>query len=221
MSARRSGSRRSGRSGKKNSPAGPNVLESDAIIIVEGRADVLNLLRFGIKNAVAVEGYQHPGVDSSTSAGRRLTTAFFDGDRGGEADPARTSCRSQTSTFVAVLPPGKERRGHDKKRGHKDAPETRCRSKYVRDQYFENTAELPSDLGRPVRAAPAHDEGDQETDDRSAGAGQKKARGGTAKTPVTIRDHMEGCPGKEDRQVPEQRYGGDPREPRQTRWKRR
>ncbi|HNB04068.1 MAG TPA: DNA primase DnaG, partial [Methanoregulaceae archaeon] len=28
-------------------PAGPNVLESDAIIVVEGRADVINLLRYG------------------------------------------------------------------------------------------------------------------------------------------------------------------------------
>src|SRR5690606_11798915 len=37
-------------------PAGPNVLDSDAILVVEGRADVLNLLRYGIKNAVAVGG---------------------------------------------------------------------------------------------------------------------------------------------------------------------
>ena len=37
--------------GEEAAPAGPNVMESDAIIVVEGRADVLNLLRFGIKNA--------------------------------------------------------------------------------------------------------------------------------------------------------------------------
>jgi len=32
-------------------PAGPNVQDSDAIIVVEGRNDVLNLLKAGIKNA--------------------------------------------------------------------------------------------------------------------------------------------------------------------------
>ena len=46
--------------GEDKVPAGPNVLESDAIIVVEGRADVLNLLRYGIKNAVAVEGTNIP-----------------------------------------------------------------------------------------------------------------------------------------------------------------
>jgi len=37
--------------GAERLPAGPNVADSDAIIIVEGRQDVLNLLRSGIKNA--------------------------------------------------------------------------------------------------------------------------------------------------------------------------
>ena len=36
--------------------AGPNVTESEAIIIVEGRNDVRNLLKFGIKNAIATMG---------------------------------------------------------------------------------------------------------------------------------------------------------------------
>jgi len=35
--------------GKDNIPMGPNVLDSDALIVVEGRADVLTLLRYGIK----------------------------------------------------------------------------------------------------------------------------------------------------------------------------
>ena len=69
--------------GDEKLPAGPNVLESDAIIIVEGRADVINLLRYGIKNAVAVEGTNIPrSVIDLTE--KKTTTAFFDGDRGGE-----------------------------------------------------------------------------------------------------------------------------------------
>lgn len=68
--------------GKEKSPAGPNVKDSDAIIIVEGRSDVLNLLKYGIKNAIAVEGTDIPkGVKQLSS--ERVTTAFVDGDRGG------------------------------------------------------------------------------------------------------------------------------------------
>ncbi|KAB1193393.1 DNA primase [Haloferax sp. MBLA0076] len=64
-------------------PAGPRVADSDAIIVVEGRADVLTLLRFGIKNAVAVEGTNIPD-DVATLTQERTVTTFLDGDRGGE-----------------------------------------------------------------------------------------------------------------------------------------
>jgi len=64
-------------------PAGPNVVSSDAVIVVEGRGDVLNLLRHGIKNAVAVEGTNVPKEVIELSK-ERTVTAFVDGDRGGE-----------------------------------------------------------------------------------------------------------------------------------------
>ncbi|WP_416840569.1 DNA primase DnaG [Haloferax sp. DFSO52] len=64
-------------------PAGPRVADSDAIIVVEGRADVLTLLRYGIKNAVAVEGTNIP-EDVAALTQERTVTAFLDGDRGGE-----------------------------------------------------------------------------------------------------------------------------------------
>ena len=64
-------------------PAGPNIHTSDAIIVVEGRSDVLNLLKYGIKNTVAVEGVSVPPAIGDLSK-KRTTTAFVDGDRGGE-----------------------------------------------------------------------------------------------------------------------------------------
>ena len=64
-------------------PAGPRVADSDAIIVVEGRADVLTLLQYGIKNAVAVEGTNVPDP-IATLTEERTVTAFLDGDRGGE-----------------------------------------------------------------------------------------------------------------------------------------
>ncbi len=67
----------------KGLPAGPNIESSDAILIIEGRADVLNLLKNGIKNTIAVEGTNISPVIAKLSK-RKTVTAFFDGDRGGE-----------------------------------------------------------------------------------------------------------------------------------------
>ena len=64
-------------------PAGPHVEDSDAIVVVEGRADVLTLLQYGIKNAIAVEGTDVPDAVAELTRSRTVT-AFFDGDRGGE-----------------------------------------------------------------------------------------------------------------------------------------
>jgi len=72
-----------GEIGEERLPAGPNVVDSDAIIVVEGRADVINLLRYGIKNAVAVEGTHIPPTIIDLCK-RKTATAFFDGDRGGD-----------------------------------------------------------------------------------------------------------------------------------------
>lgn len=69
--------------GPEKLPAGPAVDESDAIIIVEGRADVLNLLRHGIKNVIAVEGTNVPKPIVELTRKKTVTT-FLDGDRGGD-----------------------------------------------------------------------------------------------------------------------------------------
>jgi len=69
--------------GKERLPAGPNINDSDAIIVVEGRSDVLNLLKYGIKNVIAVEGTNVPQTIVDLSK-EKVVTAFVDGDRGGE-----------------------------------------------------------------------------------------------------------------------------------------
>jgi len=64
-------------------PAGPEIDTSPEIIIVEGRADVLNLLRIGIKNSIAVQGTQIPKSIINLIEKKSSITAFLDGDRGG------------------------------------------------------------------------------------------------------------------------------------------
>ncbi|WP_396611763.1 DNA primase DnaG [Haloferax sp. S1W] len=85
-------------------PAGPRVTDSDAIIVVEGRADVLRLLRFGIKNAVAVEGTNVPEPVASLTQDRTVT-AFLDGDRGGELI-LRELAQVGDVDYVAFAPDG-------------------------------------------------------------------------------------------------------------------
>jgi len=64
-------------------PAGPRVADSDAILVAEGRADVRKLLSVGVKNAIAVEGTDVP-EEIARLTQDRTTTAFLDGDRGGD-----------------------------------------------------------------------------------------------------------------------------------------
>lgn len=69
--------------GPERLPAGPEVATSGSIILVEGRADVVNLLRCGIKNAVGIEGTKIPHTIIELCKTKE-TTAFLDGDRGGD-----------------------------------------------------------------------------------------------------------------------------------------
>jgi len=92
--------------GEEKLPAGPNVANSESIIIVEGRNDVLNLLKYGIKNAIAVEGTNVPKTISELSK-QRTTTAFLDGDRGGDLI-LKELLQVADIDFVARAPPGFE-----------------------------------------------------------------------------------------------------------------
>ena len=69
--------------GSDELPAGPNIEQSDVLILVEGRADVLNLLRAGIKNSLAVQGtnISQTVIDICR---KKIVTTLFDGDRGGD-----------------------------------------------------------------------------------------------------------------------------------------
>ncbi len=69
--------------GPEKLPAGPEVDNSQDLIIVEGRADVLNLLRIGIKNTISVQGTQVPKSVLSLAKKKKIVTCFLDGDRGG------------------------------------------------------------------------------------------------------------------------------------------
>ncbi|MEM2972385.1 MAG: DNA primase DnaG [Candidatus Bathyarchaeia archaeon] len=69
--------------GPEELSAGPEVDSSKEIIIVEGRADVINLMRCGMLNVIALEGAKVPETIKRLTK-EKEATAFLDGDRGGD-----------------------------------------------------------------------------------------------------------------------------------------
>lgn len=66
--------------GKAQLACGTGVFESPVIILVEGRADVINLLRAGFDNSIAIEGAKIDETITNLTSGRKVI-AFLDGDR--------------------------------------------------------------------------------------------------------------------------------------------
>jgi len=92
--------------GPEELTAGPEIDSAKEIIIVEGRADVINLLRCGIPNVIAVEGAKIPETIIELCK-RKEATAFLDGDRGGDLI-LKELLQVTDIKFVARAPAGRE-----------------------------------------------------------------------------------------------------------------
>jgi DNA primase len=94
--------------GPEKLPAGPDVDKSDEIIIVEGRADVINLLRYGYKNVIALEGARGKIPETIIKLSKtKKAIAFVDGDHGGDLILWEL-LKVADIDYVARAPPGKE-----------------------------------------------------------------------------------------------------------------
>jgi len=104
--------------GRDRLPAGPGIDEAEEVVLVEGRADVLNLLKHGFKNVVAVGGTNIP--ESIHGLAREKTlTLFVDGDRGGDLILKGLLNAGIEIDFVTRAPDGKEVEEITKKEIHK------------------------------------------------------------------------------------------------------
>ncbi|MFH0817682.1 MAG: DNA primase DnaG [Candidatus Micrarchaeota archaeon] len=92
--------------GPEKLPAGPGIRTSDSIMIVEGRADVLNLLKNDINNAVAIGGANVPKTLIGLCREKEVTV-FLDGDRGGDIILKELAQQTEID-FVARAPIGRE-----------------------------------------------------------------------------------------------------------------
>ncbi|WP_128904475.1 DNA primase DnaG [Halorubrum amylolyticum] len=175
-------------------PAGPRVGDSDAVIVVEGRADVLTLLDCGIKNAVAVEGTNVPDAVADLTAGRTVT-AFLDGDRGGELI-LRELAQVGDVDYVAFAPPGEsvedlDRNGVFEALRGKVPYSSLADEPNLREAAADDSGDAPLDgdgTGLPGGASEPADgdgsetatEADQPGDDGDAGVVADEARGAAA-----------------------------------------
>jgi len=92
--------------GPEELTAGPDIESAREIIIVEGRADVVNLLRYGIQNVIALEGAKVPETIIRLCR-EKEATALLDGDRGG--DLILKELQQVTNVkYVARAPQGRE-----------------------------------------------------------------------------------------------------------------
>src|SRR5579875_2647487 len=94
--------------GPEKLDAGPDVDSAESIIIVEGRADVINLLRYGYRNVISLGGASERVPRTIIELCRtKEATVFLDGDRGGDLILKRLLEVAEID-FVARAPQGRE-----------------------------------------------------------------------------------------------------------------
>ncbi len=103
--------------GKERLPAGPGIEDADELIVVEGRADVLTLLKHSFKNVIAMNGTSVPRTIIELSKQKEVTI-FVDGDRGGNLI-IKDMLNVAEVDFVTKAPDGKEVEELTKKELHK------------------------------------------------------------------------------------------------------
>ena len=92
--------------GPEELTAGPDIESAKEIIIVEGRADVINLLKYGMQNIIAVEGAKIPETIIKLCREKEVT-ALLDGDRGGDLILKELD-QVANIKYIARAPKGKE-----------------------------------------------------------------------------------------------------------------
>lgn len=90
--------------GNENLPCGD--LSEREVIVVEGRADVINLLKSGVKNCIAMNGTKLPDAIKELGKTKELTL-FVDGDRGGKLIIQNVLDNAEVK-HIAMAPDGKE-----------------------------------------------------------------------------------------------------------------
>ncbi len=182
--------------GRDRLPAGPGVASSDDIILVEGRNDVLNLLRCGIRNGLSVEGTNVPQSVLELCK-ERVTTAFIDGDRGGELI-ARELLTQADIDFVARAPQTREVEELPHKLVMKALANKMPAGQYAETYGIKLAAKTDDDDVKPDAKKPARPE-KRETKGRENGRGRRGRKEEPAKEKEKPRGRPRGRERDEER----------------------
>ncbi len=93
--------------GQDRLPAGPAIDRSNEVVFVEGRADVVNLLKNDVTNVIAIGGAKVTRTIVELSK-RKEVTLFLDGDRGGDIILNELAQGGVDIDFVSRAPTGLE-----------------------------------------------------------------------------------------------------------------
>jgi len=154
--------------GRERLTATPDISKSDEIIVVEGRADVNNLIKSGVTGVIAMEGVKVPKTIKNLT-NRKEVTAFLDGDRGGDLILQELK-QVAPPTYVARAPRGKEveelspreiEKALNAKKSLKEA-KTKPEPKEKAPRFSEEIVSLTKDLRGTLEAVLIKNDGKQE-----------------------------------------------------------
>ncbi|MBD3390168.1 DNA primase [Candidatus Micrarchaeota archaeon] len=157
--------------GKDRLPAGPGISRAEEIILVEGRADVVNLLKKDLSSVVGIGGAKVPPTIEKLTK-EKETTVFLDGDRGGDMILRELINAGADIDFLARAPAGKEVEELTRKEVMK------ClKNKVPFEQEAKGSSPIPSHrntvMNVPEQKAPQQP---QPSERLSSGGGRRKRR---------------------------------------------
>ena len=147
--------------GPERLTAGPELDTYDSIIVVEGRADVVNLLKNDIKNVIALGGASVPKSIIELSKKKEITL-FLDGDRGGDIILKEILAAADID-FVARAPPGTEVEELSRKEIIK-ALRSKVPVEQAESQFYNRSKRPPSRDFRERNRRLGEDEGEQQAE---------------------------------------------------------
>ncbi len=167
--------------GPERLASGPGIEEAKEVIVVEGRADVGNLLRSGIQNVIAMNGTSCPDTIKELGKTKELTL-FVDGDRGGDLILQGMMGVADVA-FVTKAPDGKEVEELTSKEIHK-ALRSKITAAEAKKQYGaaktslrrKNIASADTEERRPSRGRGREERGEERGPSRDSRGPRREMR---------------------------------------------
>jgi len=167
--------------GIENLPCGD--ISGEEIIIVEGRADVVNMLRQGVKNVIAMNGVKLPETVKELTK-EKISTLFVDGDRGGKLI-IKNVTENADIDYIAVAPEGKE----VEELTSKEILQA-LRKRLTVKEYFETEERAKKARGKDTEKSDEEEEEENEEKENLEEEESKNSENLTEKEKKIVKEHL-------------------------------